>query len=251
MKKLAATLAVALVTALAPLTAQAQATDAALVQTVTADEPVAPRGTAVKLTEGHADIGPVIVDGRVELLLRDDSATPPTWRYLEDVTVVLADEAVQTVAKGYDFTGAHAGDTVWVVPQTEVTGVPWLGWNTQHPSLNGQDATLHFGTHEGDGDFSVFLQNGGFSTPQVVAETMFVPAGTHAHANWVFTAPGAHTVPLSVTVGETTTEPVPLRFAVEGEEADTTQQSSLPWWLLGIGALVLVAGIVAVVRGRR
>lgn len=58
-------------------------------------------------------------------------------------------------------------------------------------------------------------------------------------------------MPLSVTVGETTTNPVPLRFAVEGEEADTTQQSSLPWWLLGIGALVLVVGIVAVVRGRR
>ena len=169
MKKLAATLAVALVAALAPVTASAQPTDAALVQTVTDDEPIAPRGTAVRLTEGHADIGPVIVDGHVELLLRDDSATPPTWRYLEDVTVVLADEAVQTVAKGYDFTGAHAGDSVWVVPQTEVTGVPWLGSPRPH------DRLIRPKLHDLSGIFKLFQffwRGEKYSTPSVSPSRM-------------------------------------------------------------------------------
>ncbi|MHA6554744.1 choice-of-anchor M domain-containing protein [Corynebacterium pyruviciproducens] len=237
----------------APQLAEAQ-TEPALSQVVTADEPIAPHGTAVTLTEGHADIGPVIVDNKLQLLLRDDSATPPTWRYLDDVTVQLTDAAQQQVADGYAFTGAKAGDTVWAVPQTEIAGVPWLGWNTQHPSLAGKDATLHFGPHEGAGAFSLFLQNGGFTAPQVIGQDMYVAAGTHAHANWVFTAPGTHTVALSATVGDVTTAPVNLTFELDSSTASASTPSasaSVPWWILAIGALVLVAGVILFARSRR
>ena len=241
--------------ALAPALARADSAgnmplDPARSQVVSADEQVAPHGTPATFTAGHADIGPVIMNGHVELMLRDDSSTPPTWRYLDDVTIRLTDAAKQQVTSGYDFTGAHPGDTVWAVPQTEVADVAWLGWNTQHPSIAGQDATLHIGPHEGEGTFSLFLQNGGFSAPQVIGEDMYIAPGTHAHANWVFTAPGRHVVPMSVTVAGEETAPVPLTFDIDGT-APATAGRATAWWVLGIGVVALMCGALVFLRGRK
>ena len=96
------------------------------------------------------------------------------------------------------------------MPQTEQAEVPWLGWNTQAPSLNesvDRGVTMEFLGHTGPGEFSMFLQNGGFEPPQLLWSTaeqktdgFWVDLGTHTHANWVFTDPGVHLVGVRAVV---------------------------------------------------
>lgn len=218
--------------------------DPALHQLVGADETIAPAGEEVVISAGHADLGPLITVDGVDVLVRDDTADPPVWRHLDDVVFEVSDAAAQTLPPGdaFDFTGAAGGEQVWVVPQTEVAGVPWLGWNTQSPALVGaadRGVTLEFAGHSGPGQFSLFLQNGGFEPPQQLwnsaaegTQPMWVELNTHTHANWVFSEPGIHQVAVTAVVplldGTTLRDTEVVTLAV-GSGADVAAAQGTEW----------------------
>lgn len=192
--------------------AQVADKDPALQQQVSADENIAPAGERTVISQGHADLGAMFVGEKLEFLVRDDSQVPPVWRHLDDVVFDVGDEAIQTLPEtgDFDFTGAGPGEEVWVIPQTEITGVPWLGWNTQAPALLDRASagvSMEFGGHDGEGDFTLFIQPGGFHQPQQLwnsqlegAQPMWVEPNPHTHANWVFTDPGVHLVGVRAVV---------------------------------------------------
>ncbi|MCT1558102.1 choice-of-anchor M domain-containing protein [Helcobacillus massiliensis] len=219
--------------------------DPALDQTVTSDEQ-AVHGEPADLSVGHVDIGPRIVDGQWVLAARDDHASPPVWRDLADAVLVVPDAAQLPVPDGeeYAFLGAQAGEKVWTIPQTEIPGVVWLGWNTQDPAVV-QEApdgiTLRFTGIQGPGRLTLFLQPGNFAPPQLLvdgeklaggaAQDVFVETNTHTHANWVFTKPGAYTVGVEVLPGrpDSGADPVAagvLRFAVGDATAPQTAREA-------------------------
>lgn len=194
--------------------------ESALKQTVTDDEDVAAPGTASTAERGHYDLGiQWTPEGELGMKLRDDSGAKPIWRDTEDVVFDVSDATQLTLpadsGDAYSFTGAAAGDKVWVLPQTESPDAPWLGWNTQSPQLNEQfkdGMKLRLLGHQGPGDLSLFLQNGTFEEPQVLWSTagegsgksggkneIYVDMNTHVHANWVFTEPGVHKVAVAAT----------------------------------------------------
>lgn len=260
-----------------------------LAQVVGADERVAPAGEQAVITEGHIDIGAHLDGTQADLLARDDSQPQPVWRRGEDVVYVLGDTALQTLPAGndYSFVGAQEGAQVWVVPQTEVAGVPWIGWNTQAPSLVAaadRGVRMSFLGHSGPGEFSLFLQNGGFEPPQLLWSTvaagedsLWVDLHTHTHANWTFTEPGVHQVGLRVTVplanGSEVTADHILTFAVgssattppdiaaaqaaqwDPAAAATGSGQGLPGWLIWVGGgaaavvLVVLLGMFARRKG--
>ncbi len=263
--------------------AQVADKDPALQQQVSADENIAPAGERTVISQGHADLGAMFVGEKLEFLVRDDSQVPPVWRHLDDVVFDVGDEAIQTLPEtgDFDFTGAGPGEEVWVIPQTEITGVPWLGWNTQAPALLDRapaGVSMEFGGHDGEGDFSLFIQPGGFHQPQQLwnsqlegAQPMWVEPNTHTHANWTFTEPGTHQVGIRVK-GKTkdgadfSTDGV-LTFAV-GDDADVqaaqdttwnpddaqTAGSSIPTWvfvLAGVGAVVLLLALGLALRSAK
>ena len=108
-----------------------------LAQVVGADEHVAPQGEEKVIDTGHVDVGALLNGTDSELMARDDAGDKPVWRHLDDLVFSVGDKAQQTLpdTDDFGFVGAESGDKVWVVPQTEQVGVPWLGWNTQAPSL--------------------------------------------------------------------------------------------------------------------
>ncbi|WP_408911041.1 choice-of-anchor M domain-containing protein [Corynebacterium gottingense] len=249
MKLQLAALTLAAATSLAPVAgAQGMDNDPALQQTVRSDEAIAPAGEQAVISAGHVDLGATFDGDELTFLARDDSQDPPVWRRLDDVVFQVSDDAKQTLPDtgAFDFTGAGAGDDVWVIPQTEVQGVPWLGWNTQSPSLlerSSNGVSLEFGGHEGDGDFSLFLQPGGFHEPQLLwssredgTQPMWVEPNTHTHANWVFTQPGVQLVGVRAVVkdneGNTHTDEEVVRIAVgsvtDPAEAQAAEFSG-PW----------------------
>lgn len=242
-KTLAAASTAALL-ALAPAaTLPAQAGD--LSQVVKDDERVAPEGERTVIDQGHVDLGFVMTEDGPQLLARDDSQVQPVWRRLDDVVFQVGDSALQALPENdeFEFVGAGAGDSVWVVPQVEAPGVPWLGWNTQSPTLQDQvdrGVTMEVTGHSGDGEAALFLQNGGLEPPTILWSTtgagegdFWVDLNTHTHANWTFSQPGTHLVELTVSAelvgGETVTASQAVRFAV-GDSASTDDAfgASLP-----------------------
>ncbi|WP_129843517.1 choice-of-anchor M domain-containing protein [Streptomyces sp. RFCAC02] len=190
--------------------------------------PRAARTRVDELDEGHADIGPALIDGAWEIRIKDDSSGNAVWRDPADVVLRLGDNAEQTVPEDgdYAFLGS-AGDPVFLIPQTRLPDVLWLGWNTQHEELQADPpASITFSLHdlEGPGDLHVFFDYGGFRPPRQVfdgvgtGQDLAIEPNTHAHANWAFSEPGTYEVTFTATIvsgsGETARPSADLRFLV-------------------------------------
>ena len=210
--------------------------DRALTQTLSAEQPVA--SGRIEISAGHVDMGPRFNNGKFELMLHDDHGETPVWRSLDEVIYRGSDQAILEVPNDprYSFVGAPAGSKVYVIPQTETKGVIWPGWNTQDPQLvsklnRGVNLTLE--QVSGPGTFSLYLENGNFSAPQVLwsstksePQKLWVEKNTHTHANWVFTAPGEYLLKVTASAelsdGSTVTDTRYLKFAVgDSASADT------------------------------
>ena len=208
----------------------------ALTQTLSAEQPVA--SGRIEISAGHVDMGPHFNNGRFELMLHDDHGETPVWRSLDEVIYRGSDKAILEVPNDprYSFVGAPAGSKVYVIPQTETKGVIWPGWNTQDPQLvsklnRGVNLTLE--QVSGPGTFSLYLENGNFSAPQVLwsstksePQKLWVEKNTHTHANWVFTAPGEYLLKVTASAelsdGSTVSDTRYLKFAVgDSASADT------------------------------
>ena len=210
--------------------------DRALTQTLSAEQPVASGRT--EISAGHVDMGPRFNNGKFELMLHDDHGESPVWRSLDEVIYRGSDKAILEVPNDprSSFVGAPAGSKVYVIPQTETKGVIWPGWNTQDPQLvsklnRGVNLTLE--QVSGPGTFSLYLENGNFSAPQVLwsstksePQKLWVEKNTHTHANWVFTAPGEYLLKVTASAelsdGSTVSDTRYLKFAVgDSASADT------------------------------
>ncbi|MBS6102176.1 MAG: choice-of-anchor M domain-containing protein [Actinomyces sp.] len=214
--------------------------DPALTQTVTGNEKVAPKGERVEISAGHVDMGATLSDS-FELMARDDTTPEPVWRHLDDVVFVIGEEGKLTVPDDPAYAFTKAEGQAWVIPQHEIEGVPWLGWNTQHPQLvekapGGVD--LIFEGHEGPGVLTTFVEAGNFSGPQVIwdstkeqGQLIHVEPSTHTHVSWVFTQPGEHLVRVTAQAtidGELVSNTQTLRFAV-GPDASVEAAHELAW----------------------
>ncbi|GAB2474003.1 TIGR03773 family transporter-associated surface protein [Xylanimonas ulmi] len=202
-------------------------------------------GEADVVTSGHFDFGPVVDGAGLRALVKDDRTQPAPW--VDPATLVLHltdDAAVQ--APGGEFAFLGAGQ-VWQVPLTQLPGVPWLGWNTQHPTIAGKvdgEVTLTLDNLEGPGRLAVYsmgsfgnLGERYFGTVEGFERSTAIPVGTsgvHVHAIWAFTEPGAYhaTLTFAATVGgERRTGTSTLNFFVgpgdasAAARATTTQQT--------------------------
>lgn len=216
--------------------------DPALTQTLDENEQIAPAGSTVEISSGHIDMGPKMIDGSYRLMARDDTSSTPVWRELDDMVFRVSDKAIMDRPNDEAYSFIHGDGQLWTIPQQEIEGVVWLGWNTQDPallsSLNG-GVKLIYGGHQGDGEFYAFVQAGNFSGPQQLwnsekneSQPVHVEPNTHTHANWIFTAPGIHLVRITaqaqLTDGTTVEDTQILRFAV-GDSADAQQALKAQW----------------------
>ncbi|GIF17066.1 TIGR03773 family transporter-associated surface protein [Actinoplanes teichomyceticus] len=193
------------------------------------------------IADGHVDMGPHLSGSGLTIRLRDDSTTPATWRDLADVVLRVTDRAkIQVPAgPGYAFLG-RAGDPVYLLPQSQQSGIVWPGWNTQHPSMvagTRGDVTWRLRAVDGPGAFKLFL-TGSFGTPQVVFDSarslpqrLSIAPNTHAHGNWAFTRAGTYRLTVEMTAtttaGKTVSDTRTLTFAVgDGTGSGTTGTGS-------------------------
>lgn len=207
------------------------AEERALEQTLSPDEPVV--SGQHEIAAGHVDMGPAFVEGSWELMFRDDSTAEPVWRDPAEVVLRGNDTATMAVPDDprYSFVQASPGEQVYVIPQTELAGVVWPGWNTQNPQVVerlGRGVTFTLEAVEGPGGFSMYLENGTFGAPEVLwtsdttdPQDIFVEPNVHTHANWVFTVPGAYYLTVrahaELADGTVVSDTARLLFAVGSE----------------------------------
>ncbi|WP_435108358.1 choice-of-anchor M domain-containing protein [Nocardiopsis synnemataformans] len=199
----------------------------ALVRPMAADDEPAVGGETVTLNDGHVDVAGRVIDGDLELSVKDGTRSgTTTWRTLDSAVLEVAADARQEWPSGssYDFL-TEAGADVWMIPQVQRQGVVWAGWNTEEITSGQVDGQVTWTLHgvRGPGGFALFSTSS-FGSPEVLfdgsegANSFEVPLGTHAHGNWAFAATGSYELDFemsaTLTGGERVSDTGTLRVTV-------------------------------------
>ena len=164
-------------------------------------------GASGNATDGHFDLGPAIENGTLVARVKDDRSQPAQWVDPSSLTFALGDAARITAPADLGFV-ATPGSSVWLIPSTQIAGVPWLGLNSQREEIvTGTTGGVQFTLDAVEGPGRVAVFNAG-ALGSGVGEHVFDGPGssytlgpnTHAHQNWVFTAPGTYTLTISMRV---------------------------------------------------
>lgn len=164
-------------------------------------------GASGNATEGHFDLGPAIENGTLVARVKDDRSQPAQWVDPSSLTFALGDAARITAPADLGFV-ATPGSSVWLIPSTQIAGVPWLGLNSQREEIvTGTTGPVQFTLDAVEGPGRVAVFNAG-ALGSGVGEHVFdgpgtgytLGANTHAHQNWVFTAPGTYTLTIMMRV---------------------------------------------------
>lgn len=160
-----------------------------------------------KISHGHLDIQATLKDRQLSAGLRDDSGiidADSTVRPLDSVVWTVSENArrVRTermADEKLNFMGP-VGTAFYGLPQTQQSGLPWPGYNTQdidYSQLRGP-VRLHVVPKvmpEGArfGMFTESLNGADVLLDSTTGKTTIdIDYATHAHANWVFSEPGQY-----------------------------------------------------------
>lgn len=160
-----------------------------------------------KISHGHLDILATLKDRQLSVGLRDDSGiidADSTVRSLDSVVWTVSENArrVRTermADEKLNFMGP-VGTAFYGLPQTQQSGLPWPGYNTQdidYSQLRGP-VRLHVVPKvmpEGArfGMFTESLNGADVLLDSTTGKTTIdIDYATHAHANWVFSEPGQY-----------------------------------------------------------
>lgn len=202
------------------------------------------------LRSGHMDLGVAYEAGELVLHLHSHEPEPDGTEYGPGEAIVEVGLAGQTTVPAnplFSFLGAP-GDTVYLLPATENPALPFLGLAAEEVPLGlfqGDVLTLTLTGVSGPGEFALFTVDA-FGVPSVLMNTRdgldagdktSLLAGSHAHANWAFSASGDYelTFVASGTLvggGAISSEAGTFRFTVVPEP--------LPGVLLVLGTVLLL-----------
>jgi len=131
-------------------------------------------GATGNATDGHFDLGPAIDNGTLVARVKDDRTQPAQWVDPSSLTFALGDAARITAPADLGFV-ATPGSSVWLIPSTQIAGVPWLGLNSQREEIvTGTSGPVQFTLDAVEGTDSV-------SVERAVVEVQLVDqAGTAA-----------------------------------------------------------------------
>ncbi|OUZ07626.1 hypothetical protein BHE97_16120 [Aeromicrobium sp. PE09-221] len=186
-------------------------------------------GAAQTVSDGHFDFGPIIENDALLPRVKDDRSQPPEWVDPSSRIFQLGAAAEMQVpdVEAYSFLG-EPGDTIWMIPQTQIADVPWLGWNTQHETVRSEvsgPVTFSLDGIDGPGELGVYLNDsfGGvgqkkFGSLDGFPSSFDVPLNVHEHGNWAFTEPGTYQVSMTLSAtlnsGGQVSESATLTFQV-------------------------------------
>ena len=188
--------------------------------------PAASANAKVVLDDGHVDVGSArIVGGKLRSYVKDSTSSRVIWRDPSTVITRVVDNAKVRLPAGMSFIGS-SGQTVWMIPQVQKSGVIWAGWNTEEISSRQIQGGIAWTLRRVNGPGRVVVfQTGSFGDERVIfnsgerlPKTYTIPPGTHAHGNWAFTRKGTYTMAFTMSVrtksGRTLSDDATLTFRI-------------------------------------
>ena len=164
-------------------------------------------GSEGGITDGHFDLGPAIENGQLVARIKDDRSVPAVWKDPASMTFALGEKARIKAPEALSYAAAP-GQDVWMIPATQIRGVPWLGMNSQREEIvtetSGQ-VRFSLLDVQGPGNVAVFESGSlgagiGTHVFDGAGTSYTLSANTHAHQNWVFTEPGSYQLTIAMNV---------------------------------------------------
>ncbi|MCZ0983439.1 choice-of-anchor M domain-containing protein [Streptomyces diastatochromogenes] len=197
-----------------------------------------PVETAKKvLAEGHIDIAARVVDGRLQIHIKDGTVPGETvWREPSSVVLHVKPGARKTIPANKDFAFlGKAGDPVWLLDQVQQPGLLWPSWSTDNMTAGATRGEVEFklAKAEGPGNFALFNYDGlsgasvRLNSGDGVPDAFGVPQNTHAHGGWAFGKEGVYrlTLTMSATLADGTrsSDTEALAFSVGAGDPNQVQ----------------------------
>lgn len=204
---------------------------------------------AVTISRGHVDIGPAVVDGKVSVVVNDDSrehAKASVARTPDSVTLqLLKNSKVKRSPKAFsdpvfDFLGPQGTD-LFVSPMQQKNGIVWPGFSSEHIDRaafpNGVKFEIAQKTAPAGSSWWLFTHDS-FNGLDLIASTqkpgqIDAPEPLHKHVYWAFTKPGMYVLTVSVSGtdagGKDFRSSADIRFKVgDREEAGSSENEGNP-----------------------
>ncbi|MBM7824694.1 putative ABC transporter-associated repeat protein [Arcanobacterium pluranimalium] len=141
-------------------------------------------------------------------MVKDDRTQPAKWVNPSSLAFAIGNAGRATTSENIG--RIPAGSAVWMISSSQVAGVPWLGINSQHPTLLAKTTghlKLALTSFSGPGAMEVFYSNNFGGAGQrifsgvngSVGGSIVLNPNVHAHPNWVFSKPGTYRVGITTT----------------------------------------------------
>jgi len=212
---------------------------------------------AAVFSSGELDFGVIIEGGELELEghvvsgVVDGVQTDDVEFEVGDLEVLAGADRMITVQSGLPAAGVNTGDSLWILPQSQIVGVPYVALASEELTASDWSTFITFTlgsvtSPSGSGTFSMWSNDGlgnptfYFSSTNAGAtddNNQFESAFSHDHVNWGFTEEGDWSVEITAsgthnTLGDlSATETISFTVVPEPSTA----------LLAGISALGLIA----------
>ncbi|MFD8963889.1 TIGR03773 family transporter-associated surface protein [Streptomyces sp. NPDC059568] len=189
------------------------------------------------LDNGHIDFAARIVDGKMQIHIKDGTVAGKTvWREPSSVVLHVKPAAKKEIPDGDDFAFlGRPGDPVWLLDQVQQDGLLWPGWSTENiePGRTKGAVGFKLAKAEGPGVFALYNYDGmsgatiRFNSGDGVPDTFDVPQNTHAHGGWAFGKEGVYrlTFTMSSTLanGSSVSDTETVTFVVGATDPGTVR----------------------------
>lgn len=168
-----------------------------------------------------------------------------------NIFVPLSTGTARPAGAQWDFLGTAAGSTVYVLPQTNVPSLPFVGIASDelNPTQWSTPITWTLNAASGPGQFSLYQTDlfgnpvERWSTSNGTPDAFTLPVGGHDHFNYAFTAPGAYDLTIAASArtaaGLLVSDTATFRFQVGPPEVEVIPEPS-GLVLAGMGAGMLL-----------
>lgn len=154
------------------------------------------------LDEGHVDFAARVVDGKLQIHLKDGTVSgKTTWREPSSVVLHVKPAAKNALPDNEEFAFlGKGGDPVWLLDQVQQEGLLWPGWSTDNIEAGATKGGVEFALTkvDGPGTYALYTYDAMsganilFNSKDGVPDSFAVAQNTHAHGGWAFTKEGTY-----------------------------------------------------------